>query len=75
MYFQDVPLTTITLWLQTTGSAKYKPSPGYRRKIQSTSIYDNDVATDKIVESASQEMKNRGFTCKAITLICSDILR
>lgn len=34
-------------------------------KSKSTSIYDNDVATDKIVESASQEMKNRGFTLQS----------
>jgi len=28
---------------------------------KSTSIYNNDIATDKIVESASQEMGNKGF--------------
>ncbi len=31
-------------------------------KSKSSSVYDNDVAKDKIVESATQEMTNRGFT-------------
>lgn len=30
-------------------------------KSKSSSIYDNDVATDKIVESATREMTSRGF--------------
>ncbi|QNK63736.1 DUF4136 domain-containing protein [Pedobacter sp. PAMC26386] len=34
-------------------------------KSKSTSIYNNDVATDKIVESASQEMSKRGFTLQS----------
>lgn len=34
-------------------------------KSKSTSIYNNDIATDKIVESASQEMGKRGFNLQS----------
>jgi len=34
-------------------------------KSKSTSIYNNDIATDKIVESASQEMRKKGFNLQS----------